>query len=211
MTTTSTLAGTVAIVTGASSGIGEATARRLAEQGVWVAAVARRKDRLDHPLVAEIEAVGGTALAVEADITDRTQAERAVQTVVDRLGRLDILVNNAGLMLLGPVVGADIEEWERMIAINQQGLLYVTNAALPHLLTSAETSDRKVADVVNISSIGGRVAWANYGVYNMTKFGVNGFTEAPASGDHQEARPRWCARAGRRRHRAWVAQHRRDA
>lgn len=177
MTTTSTLAGTIAIVTGASSGIGEATARRLAEHGASVAAVARRKDRLDT-LTAEIDAVGGTALAVEADITDRTQAERAVHTVLDRLGRLDILVNNAGLMLLGPVVGADIEEWERMIAINQKGLLYVTNAALPHLLTSAETSDRKVADVVNISSIAGRVAWANYGVYNMTKFGVNGFTEA---------------------------------
>ena len=103
MTTTSTLAGRVAIVTGASSGIGEATARRLAEHGASVAAVARRKDRLDT-LVAEIEAVGGTALAVEADITDRTQAERAVHTVLDRLGRLDILVNNAGLMLLGPVV-----------------------------------------------------------------------------------------------------------
>jgi NADP-dependent 3-hydroxy acid dehydrogenase YdfG len=177
MTPRSMLAGTVAVVTGASSGIGEATARRLAERGASVAAVARRKDRLEA-LVTEIEAAGGTALAVQADITDRTEAERAVQTVIDRLGRLDILINNAGLMLLGPVLGANIEEWERMIAINQTGLLYVTNAALPHLLTAAETSDRKVADVVNISSIAGRVAWANYGVYNMTKFGVNGFTEA---------------------------------
>jgi len=177
MKTTSTLAGTVAIVTGASSGIGEATARRLAEDGASVATIARRKGRLDT-LVSEIEAVGGTALAVEADITDRSQAEDALQTVVDRLGRLDILVNNAGLMLLGPVVGADIEEWERMIAINQKGLLYVSNAALPHLLTAAETSDRKVADVVNISSLAGRVTLANHGVYSMTKFGVNAFTEA---------------------------------
>lgn len=175
--TTSPLAGTVAIVTGASSGIGEATARRLAGLGASVAALARRKDRLDA-LVSTIEAAGGTALAVEADITDRTQAEQAVATVIERFGRLDILINNAGLMLLGPIVGADVEEWERMIAVNQKGLLYVTNAALPHLLAAAEDELRQVADIVNISSIAGRVAWANFGVYNMTKFGVNGFTEA---------------------------------
>ncbi|MDT3447000.1 MULTISPECIES: SDR family NAD(P)-dependent oxidoreductase [unclassified Pseudofrankia] len=174
---TSKLTGTIAIVTGASSGIGEATARRLASEGAIVAVLARRKDRLDT-LVTEIQTAGGAALAVAADITDRAQAEQAVKTVVDQLGRLDILVNNAGLMLLGSVVGADVEEWERMIAINQKGLLYVTNAALPHLLTAAADDLRGVADIVNISSIAGRVAWANYGVYNMTKFGVNGFTEA---------------------------------
>ncbi|MDH6293083.1 SDR family NAD(P)-dependent oxidoreductase [Rhodococcus opacus] len=171
------LNGTVAIVTGASSGIGDATARRLVEHGATVAVLARRKDRLDA-LVTEIDAAGGTALAVEADITDREQAESAVQTVVDRFGRLDILVNNAGLMLLGPVRGADIEEWERMIAVNQKGLLYVTHAALPHLLKAAKDDVRGVADIVNISSIAGRQAWVNFGVYNMTKFGVNGFTEA---------------------------------
>ncbi|MEV0894010.1 SDR family NAD(P)-dependent oxidoreductase [Promicromonospora sp. NPDC050262] len=177
MTSTSPLAGTVALVTGASSGIGEATARRLAKEGASVALVARRADRL-HILASQIQAAGGAALAVEADITDRAQAEAAVQTVIDRLGRLDVLVNNAGLMLLGPVVGADVEEWERMLAINVQGLLYMTNAALPHLLKAAEDDPRQVADVVNISSIAGRVAWANYGVYNLTKFGVNGFTES---------------------------------
>jgi NADP-dependent 3-hydroxy acid dehydrogenase YdfG len=171
------LAGTVAIVTGASSGIGEATARNLAGHGASVAVLARRRDRLET-LVKAIEAAGGTALAVEADITDRAQAEQAVQTVVDRFGRLDILVNNAGLMLLGPVVGADVEEWERMIAVNQKGLLYMTNAALPHLLGAAQDGLRGVADIVNISSIAGRQAWANFGVYAMTKFGVNGFTEA---------------------------------
>jgi NADP-dependent 3-hydroxy acid dehydrogenase YdfG len=174
---TSKLAGTVAIVTGASSGIGEATAKVLASLGACVAVIARRKDRLDA-LVSEIEAAGGTALAVEADITDRAQADQAVQTVVDRFGRLDILVNNAGLMLLGPVVGADITEWERMIAVNQHGLLYMTNAALSHLLVAAEDSLRGVTDIVNISSIAGRQAWANFAAYNMTKFGVNGFTEA---------------------------------
>lgn len=171
------LSGTVAIVTGASSGIGEATARQLAQLGASVAVLARRGDRLEA-LVSEIEAAGGTALAVTADIADRAQAERALQTVVERFGRLDILVNNAGLMLLGPVVGADVEEWERMIAVNQKGLLYMTSAALPHLLAAAEDNLRGVADIVNISSIAGRQAWANFGVYNMTKFGVNGFTEA---------------------------------
>jgi NADP-dependent 3-hydroxy acid dehydrogenase YdfG len=171
------LGGTVAIVTGASSGIGEATARSLAEHGASVAVIARRKDRLDT-LVTEIEAADGTALAVVADIADRAQADQAVTAVVDRFGRLDILINNAGLMLLGPVEGADIEEWERMIEVNQKGLLYMTHAALPHLLTAAQDSLREVADIVNISSIAGRVAWAGYGAYNMTKFGVNGFTES---------------------------------
>ncbi|MEU5572542.1 SDR family NAD(P)-dependent oxidoreductase, partial [Streptomyces coeruleorubidus] len=108
----SKLTGTVALVTGASSGIGEATARQLAEHGASVALVARRKDRLDA-LAAEIGKAGGTALVVEADITDRAQAEAAVERTVEHFGRLDILVNNAGLMLLGPVVGADAEEWER--------------------------------------------------------------------------------------------------
>ncbi|KPI04531.1 3-oxoacyl-(acyl-carrier-protein) reductase [Actinobacteria bacterium OK006] len=173
----SKLTGTVALVTGASSGIGAATARRLAEDGASVALVARRKDRLDG-VAAKIEKAGGTALVVEADITDRTQAEAAVQQAVEHFGRLDTLVNNAGLMLLGPVVGADVDEWERMLAVNVQGLLHTTHAALPHLLKAAETGPRKVADIVNISSIAGRVAWNGYGVYNLTKFGVNGFTES---------------------------------
>ncbi len=174
---TSPLTGTVAIITGASSGIGHATARALAAEGATVALVARRRDRLDE-LVADIESLGGSALAVPADITDRDQAERAVQTVIDRHGRLDILINNAGLMLLGTVVDQDIEEWERMIAVNQNGLLFMTKAALPHLLAAAEDDLRGVADIVNISSIAGRQAWANFAAYNMTKFGVNGFTEA---------------------------------
>lgn len=174
---TSKLNNAIALVTGASSGIGAATARQLAGLGASVALVARRRDRLEA-LAAEIEEAGGSALIVEANITDRAQAEAAVQQVIDRFGQLDILVNNAGLMLLGPVVGADPEEWERMIAVNVQGLLYTTRAALPHLLKAAENGPRKVADIVNISSIAGRVAWNGYGVYNLTKFGVNGFTEA---------------------------------
>ena len=171
------LSGTTALVTGASSGIGAATALRLAEDGASVALVARRKDRLED-LATEIQQAGGTAMVVEADLTDRSQAESAVEQAVERFGRLDILVNNAGLMLLGPVVGADPDEWDRMIAVNNQGLLYTTHAALPHLLKAAEDGPRNVADIVNISSIAGRVAWNGYGVYNLTKFGVNGFTEA---------------------------------
>ncbi|MFF7309102.1 SDR family NAD(P)-dependent oxidoreductase [Streptomyces sp. NPDC008137] len=151
------LTGTVALVTGASSGIGAATARELAEQGASVALVARRKDRLEA-LAAEIEQAGGTSLVVEADITDRVQAEGAVQQVIEWFGRLDTLVNNAGLMLLGPVEGADAEEWDRMIAVNVQGLLYTTRAALPHLLKAAEQDPRQVADIVNIGSYAGRVA-----------------------------------------------------
>ena len=173
----SKLTDTVALVTGASSGIGAATARQLADHGASVALVARRRDRLVE-LATDIETAGGSALVVEADITDRSQAEAAVQRTVERFGRLDTLVNNAGLMLLGPVLGANPEEWDRMIAINAQGLLYTTHAALPHLLKAANHGPRQVADIVNISSIAGRVAWNGYGVYNMTKFGVNGFTEA---------------------------------
>jgi NADP-dependent 3-hydroxy acid dehydrogenase YdfG len=172
-----TLTGTVAIVTGASSGIGHATALSLAELGASIALVARRQDRLDS-LVSEIEAAGGTALAVATDVSDREQAEAAVQKTVERFGRLDILVNNAGLMILGPFADADVDDFERMIAINQKGLLYLTKAALPHLTKSAGDDVRGVADIVNISSIAGREAWGGYGVYAMTKFGVNGFTEA---------------------------------
>lgn len=128
--------------------------------------------------VVAIGSGGGTALAVEADITDRDQAQAAVQRTVDTFGRVDVLVNNAGLMLLGGVVGADVAEWDRMIAINQQGLRYMTHAALPHLLAAAKGDPRGVADIVNISSTAGRHASANFGVHNMTKFGVNGFTEA---------------------------------
>jgi len=174
---TSKLTGAVALVTGASSGIGEATARRLAEDGASVVLVARRRDRLEV-LAAQIQEAGGTALVVEADITDRAQAEAAVQQTVERFGRLDILINNAGLMLLGPAADADVHEWEQMIAVNQHGPLYVTKAALPYLRKAADDDLRQVADIVNISSIAGRTAFPSMSVYNMTKFGLNGFSEA---------------------------------
>jgi NADP-dependent 3-hydroxy acid dehydrogenase YdfG len=171
------LSGTVALVTGASSGIGEATASELAGRGATVAIAARRKDRLDE-LAGQIEAAGGRALVLETDITDRAQAEAAVQQTVATLGRLDTLINNAGMMLLGPVQDAPIDEWERMIAINVNGLLYCAHAALPHLLAAAQDGPRRVADVVNISSVAGRVARSGSGVYNLTKHGVGAFSES---------------------------------
>ena len=166
------LQGTVALVTGASSGIGEATARALAAQGAKVAVAARRKDRLDA-LAAEI---GG--LAIEADVTDREQAIAAVERPSQELGRLDIVINNAGVMLLGPIVDAPVEEWDRMIALNLQGLLYVAHAALPHLLSAAEREPRRVADLVNVSSVAGRRVGAGGGIYQLTKHGVGVFSEA---------------------------------
>lgn len=171
------LTGTVALVTGASSGIGHATARALAQLGATVVLVARRKDRLD-PLASEIKSGGGKALAIASDITVRASAEAAVQQSIEHFGRLDILVNNAGVMHIGPVVENEVEDWEQMIALNQRALLYMTKAALPHLQAASETGIRRVADIVNISSYAGRVASPNFAVYNMTKFGVNGFTEA---------------------------------
>jgi NADP-dependent 3-hydroxy acid dehydrogenase YdfG len=170
------LSGTVALVTGASSGIGEAAAVALAERGATVALVARRRDKLD----ALAERIGGSgkALVIEADVSDQAQAQAAVETAVGELGRLDTLVNNAGVMLLGPIVGAPLEEWQRMVSLNVLGLLYCTHAALPHLLAAAEGDPRSVADVVNISSTAGRVARLNSGVYNATKFGVVAFSES---------------------------------
>ncbi len=171
------LEGSVVLVTGASSGIGEATARTLAARGAKVALVARRLDRLEK-LAAEIAGQGHTALAIEADITDQQQAIDAVKRTVDELGRLDILVNNAGMMLLGPMSDAPSEEWDRMVDINIKGLLYVTHAAIPHLRDAAADSPRGASDAVNISSVAGRVASAGAGVYNLTKFGVGAFSEA---------------------------------
>ncbi|MEA2143408.1 MAG: hypothetical protein QOI64_1838 [Solirubrobacteraceae bacterium] len=168
---------TVALVTGASSGIGEAAARELARRGAAVAIGARRKQRLDA-LAREIEQAGGRALAIEADVTDEAQARRLVARTAEHFGRLDTVVNNAGVMLLGPTVDAPVQEWDRMIALNLQGLLYVAHAALPHLLAAAQDGPRRVADLVNISSVAGRTARQGAAVYNLTKHGVGAFSEA---------------------------------
>ncbi len=177
MASDAVLNGTVALVTGASSGIGEATAKRFAAEGAAVAIAARRMDRLER-LAREIEDAGGRALAIESDVTDRAQAEALVERTVAELGRLDTVVNNAGVMLLGPALEAPIEEWERMVDLNVKGLLYVAKASLPHLLKSADEEPRRVADMVNISSVAGRRARDGSSVYNATKFGVGAFSEA---------------------------------
>jgi NADP-dependent 3-hydroxy acid dehydrogenase YdfG len=171
------LQGTVALVTGASSGIGEATATALSSRGAAVALVARRRERLEA-LGAEIERGGGRALVIEADVSAPDQAQAAVEQTVAELGRLDTLINNAGVMLLGPAVDAPLEEWQRMVSVNVSGLLYCAHAALPHLLSAAKGDPRRVADMVNISSVAGRVARNGSGVYNLTKHGVGAFSES---------------------------------
>lgn len=171
------LDGTVALITGASSGIGEAAAQALAARGAAVAVVARRRDRLEA-LVGEIKDHNGSALVIQADVTQQEQAEAATRRTVEEFGRLDILVNNAGVMLLGPVVDAPTDEWDQMISVNMRGLLYMAHAALPHLLMAADGPPRQVADLVNVGSVAGRHARAGAAVYNLTKFGVGAFSEA---------------------------------
>jgi len=171
------LEGTVALVTGASSGIGAAAASALAAQGAAVALAARRRDRLEA-LAAGIRDQGGTALVLECDVRQEKQATDAVARTVGELGRLDTLINNAGVMLLGPVVDAPLSEWQQMVELNVLGLLYCAHAALPHLLRAAGDGPRLVADVVNISSVAGRVARNGNGVYSLTKHGVGAFSES---------------------------------
>jgi NADP-dependent 3-hydroxy acid dehydrogenase YdfG len=171
------LDGTVAFVTGASSGIGAASARALADEGAAVAMLARRRDRLDE-LAAEIDKAGGRALVIEADATDEAQVRAAVDRTAVALGRLDVVVANAGVMLLGPIVDAPTEEWTRMVHLNVLGLMYTAHAALPHLLDAAGQDPRRVADLVLVSSVAGRVPRNGSGAYNATKHAVGAFGEA---------------------------------
>jgi len=173
---TETLAGTAALVTGASSGIGAATATALAGHGAAVALLARRVDRLEQ-LKSDIESAGGTALAVPADVADAEQVAVAVQRIVGELGRLDTVVNNAGLMRMAPAAEARLQDWDDLVRVNVQGVLYVAHAAVPHLIAAAADSPRRVADLVTISSTAGWVARPNTAVYSLTKFGVNAFSE----------------------------------
>ncbi len=165
------LEGRVAAITGASSGIGEATALALADAGAAIALGARRMDRIEA-LAEQIEAAGGRAIAFEVDVSDEQAANAFVNAAAEQLGRLDVLVNNAGVMLLGPVDGADTDQWRQMLEVNLLGLLYCTHAALP-LMTAGGGGH-----VVNVSSVAGRRAAAGAAVYNMTKFGVTAFSEA---------------------------------
>jgi NADP-dependent 3-hydroxy acid dehydrogenase YdfG len=162
------LDGRVAVVTGASSGIGEATVRALSDAGAGVALGARRADRLE----ALAESLDGPTFVQEVDVSDEEQARRFVEAANDELGGLHILVNNAGVMLLGPFADQDPDEWHRMIGVNLLGLLSCTHAALPLMEASGG------GDIVNVSSVAGRRADAGAAVYNLTKFGVHAFSEA---------------------------------
>ena len=165
------LDGKVAAITGASSGIGEATALALAAEGCAIGLAARRTDRISD-LAERIVAAGGNAKPFETDVTDEAQANAFITGTAEHLGGLDILVNNAGVMLLGPIAGAETEQWRRMVAVNGLGLLYCTHAALPIMGAAGS------GHVVNVASTAGRVANLGSGVYNFTKFGVVGFSEA---------------------------------
>ncbi len=162
------LAGRVAVITGASSGIGAATAAALSEAGAAVALVARRQDRLE----ALAEQVGGAVSIHPADLSDEAAARAAIEAAHAEHGGLHLLINNAGVMLLGPVQDADISEWRRMLDVNLWALLICTHTALPLIAQSGG------GDIVNVSSVAGRRADAGAAVYNMTKFGVHGFSEA---------------------------------
>jgi len=165
------LSGRVVAVTGASSGIGEATALACAQAGAAVSLAARRTDRIDA-LAKRIVQEGGRALASTADVGEEDQARMFVDRTVSELGRLDILVNNAGVMLLGPIAGAPTEEWRRMVHVNVFGVLYCTHAALPAM------KEQGSGHIVTVSSVAGRFARPGSGVYNLTKFGVGAFSEA---------------------------------
>ena len=165
------LEGRTAAITGASSGIGEATAVELARAGAAVAVGARRRDRLES-LVERIESEGGKAIAVEVDVADEARSRAFIETAEAELGSLSILVNNAGVMLLGPVEGASAEDWRRMVEVNVYGVLWCTHAALPLMRAGGG------GDIVNVTSVAGRRANAGAAVYNLTKFAVTGFSEA---------------------------------
>jgi NADP-dependent 3-hydroxy acid dehydrogenase YdfG len=158
-------------VTGASSGIGAATAKALAGEGYAVALAARREERINE-LCEEISSNGGKALAVPTDVGDQASAEALIKAAKDELGSVDVLVNNAGVMLLGPILGADIEHWQRMVNVNVLGLMYCTHAALPIM------QEQGSGHIVNVSSVAGRVARLGSGVYNATKWGVGAFSES---------------------------------
>ncbi len=165
------LSGQVVAITGASSGIGEATAVACARAGAAVSLAARRADRIEA-LAERLSRDGARAIAVPADVGQEDQARGFIERTVSELGRIDVLVNNAGVMLLGPIENAPTEEWRQMIQVNVFGVLYCTHAAFPLM------HEQGSGHIVNISSVAGRVARAGSGVYNLTKFGVGAFSES---------------------------------
>ncbi len=163
--------GKVVVITGASSGLGESTARRLATLGATVVLGARRKDRLEA-IVKDIQAAGGKALFVTVDVTKQAEVDRLVQKAIDSYGSIDVLINNAGIMPIAPLALRKVSEWERMIDINVKGVLYGIAAALPHM------QKQKSGHIINISSVAGIKVFAPGGsVYSATKFAVHALSE----------------------------------
>jgi NADP-dependent 3-hydroxy acid dehydrogenase YdfG len=167
----SVLADKVALVTGASAGIGEATALALARLDAPVVLAARRSDRI-RDLAGGITAQGGRALAVPCDVTDRAQVERLAAATLDAFGRIDVLINNAGVMPLSPMAKCRIDEWDAMIDVNLKGALYVIGAVLPTML------DQKSGHIVNVGSVAGRKAISTAAVYCGTKFALHAISDA---------------------------------
>ncbi len=160
----------VVLITGASSGIGEATARHLAASGAVVMVGARRTDKLDR-LVGEIEAAGGKAKAMELDVTSRRQTEAFVQAAVEAFGRIDVIVNNAGVMPLSPMASLKVDEWDRMIDVNIKGMLYGVAAVLPVM------NRQGFGQIINIASIAGLRVTPTATVYCATKFAVRAISD----------------------------------
>lgn len=168
----------VIVITGASSGMGEATARHLAQQGAKVVLGARRAERLEA-LVSEIDGAGGKALAMATDVTKRQDLEKLVDAAVEAFGRIDVLINNAGIMPLSPLESLKIEEWDQMIDVNIKGVLYGIAAALPHMKA------QKSGHIVSTSSVAGHLVFPASSVYSATKFAVRAISE----GLRQEVKP----------------------
>ena len=168
---TQKLAGKVAIITGASAGIGAATAIALAEEGAYVAIAARRADKLNE-VAQKIEESGGKVLQVITDVTDEAQVQNLIAKTKETFGRIDILVNNAGIAIVGQISYANTDDWRKTINVNIFGVLYATHAVIPTLL------EQKSGHIVNVSSVAGRTVRAGIGIYNLTKWGVNAFSEA---------------------------------
>jgi NADP-dependent 3-hydroxy acid dehydrogenase YdfG len=171
--TSTPLAGRVAVVTGASSGIGEATAERLAALGAKVAVAARRTDNLDR-LVARITAAGGTAVAVPLDVTDRRAVNAAADQIADRLGRVDLVFNNAGVQLISPIEDLRVDDWQRQIDLNVTGVMNVIGAFVPHLIAAA--ADGTPADLITTSSIAATRVLEKFSIYSGTKAYISQLT-----------------------------------
>ena len=168
----------IVVVTGASSGLGEAAARRLSAQGATVVLGARRADRLQL-LAKDLEARGGKALALTTDVTRREQVKALVDSAVQTYGRIDVMINNAGLMPQAPLERLKVDEWDRMIDVNIKGVLYGIAAALPHM------QRQKAGHFINVSSVAGHRVGPGFAVYAATKYAVRALSE----GLRQEVKP----------------------